>query len=207
MSGVRQSLQNFKTAVSVNHSVSKSDTISAQVNKIPAKQEKQNQWKVNHYEGFQRSGNRAIKKCTRCGKSPIHGRKDCPAKEAECGKCFVKGHYAAMGRSKKTGRRGCEWTNFSQATLLEHNFIARLGNFKQYEFISVYFMLFPMNRLCLTRKMKLFYTHTHTRSRFKIYIYIDKNSVTFSHKTFNADHVRLTSSKDARSLASEGEFL
>ena len=108
MSGVRQSLQNFKTAVSVNHSVSKSDTISAQVNKIPAKQEKQNQWKVNHYEGFQRSGNRAIKKCTRCGKSPIHGRKDCPAKEAECRKCFVKGLYAAVCRSKKTLQRLAE---------------------------------------------------------------------------------------------------
>ena len=29
----------------------------------------------------------------------------------------------------------------------------------------------------------------------------------FNHKTFNADHVRLTSSKHTRSLATEGEFL
>ena len=35
----------------------------------------------------------------------MHGRKDCPAKEAECRKCFVKGHYAAMCHSKKTLRR------------------------------------------------------------------------------------------------------
>ena len=30
---------------------------------------------------------------------------------------------------------------------------------------------------------------------------------TFNLKTFNADHVRLTSSKHTRSLASDGEFL
>ena len=83
----------------------KSDTISAQVSRIPAKQGKQNPWKVNPSEGFQRSGNRASKKYTRCGKSPMHGRKDCPAKEAECRKCLVKGHYAAMCCSKKTLRR------------------------------------------------------------------------------------------------------
>ena len=29
----------------------------------------------------------------------------------------------------------------------------------------------------------------------------------FNHKTFNADHVRLTSKKHTRSLAAEGEFL
>ena len=85
--------------------MSKSDTASAQVSRIPAKQGKQNPWKVNHSEGFQLSGNRASKKCTRRGKSPVHGRKDCPAKEAECPKCFVKGHYAAMCRPKKTLRR------------------------------------------------------------------------------------------------------
>ena len=91
--------------------MSKSNTISAQVNRIPAKQGKQNPWKVNQTEGFQHSGNRASKKCTRCGKSPMHGRNDCPAKEVEYWKCFVKGHYAAMCHSKKTPktgrRRGC----------------------------------------------------------------------------------------------------
>ena len=95
----------YETSRQQSQSMSKSDTISAQVNRIPAKQGKQNPWKVNHAEGFQRSGNRASKKCTRCGKSPMHGRKDCPAKEAECRKCFVKGHYEAMCRSKKTLRR------------------------------------------------------------------------------------------------------
>ena len=72
---------------------------------MPAKQGKQNPWKVNHSEEFQRSGNRASKKCTRRGKSPMHGRKDCPTKDAECRKCFVKGHCASMCRSKKTLRR------------------------------------------------------------------------------------------------------
>jgi len=66
-----------------SQSMSKSNTISAQVNRIPAKQGKQNPWKVNHTEGFQHFGNRASKKCTCCGKSPMHGRNDCPAKEVE----------------------------------------------------------------------------------------------------------------------------
>ena len=89
----------YETSRQQSQSMSKSDTISAHVNRIPAKLGKQNQWKMNRSESFQRSGNRASKKRTRCGKSPIHGRKDCPAKEAECRKCFVKGHYAAMCHS------------------------------------------------------------------------------------------------------------
>jgi len=74
----------YETSRQQSQSMSKSDTISAQVNRIPAKQGKQNPWKVNHSEGFQRSGNRASKKCTCCGESPVHGRKNCPVKEAEC---------------------------------------------------------------------------------------------------------------------------
>ena len=31
--------------------------------------------------------------CLRCGKSPGHSKKDCPAKDAECYKCHKKGHY------------------------------------------------------------------------------------------------------------------
>lgn len=44
------------------------------------------------------------KKCSRCGKSPKHTHRDCPAKEAECHKCKKKGHYAAMCRTKKIVR-------------------------------------------------------------------------------------------------------
>ena len=59
----------YETSRQQSQSMSKSDTISAQVKWIPAKQGKQNPWKVNHSEGFQRSGNRASKKCTRRGKA------------------------------------------------------------------------------------------------------------------------------------------
>lgn len=45
----------------------------------------------------QKSGN-----CKRCGKSPPHSWKQCPAKEAECRKCKKKGHFAAVCR---TGQR------------------------------------------------------------------------------------------------------
>ena len=37
--------------------------------------------------------------CSWCGKTPTHGRRLCPAKEAICSKCHKKGHYAAVCRS------------------------------------------------------------------------------------------------------------
>jgi len=39
--------------------------------------------------------------CSRCGKSPAHGRSQCPAKEATCLKCKNKGHYQAVCRSER----------------------------------------------------------------------------------------------------------
>ena len=38
--------------------------------------------------------------CTRCGKSPLHSRQQCPAREAVCRKCSEKGHYQSVGHSK-----------------------------------------------------------------------------------------------------------
>ncbi|XP_061563112.1 uncharacterized protein LOC133418443 isoform X1 [Cololabis saira] len=40
-------------------------------------------------------------KCKRCGKTPQHPWKMCPAKEAECRKCRKKGHFAAVCRSSQ----------------------------------------------------------------------------------------------------------
>ena len=34
--------------------------------------------------------------CSWCGKTPTHGRRLCPAKEAICSKCHKKGHYTAV---------------------------------------------------------------------------------------------------------------
>ena len=39
--------------------------------------------------------------CTRCGKSPQHGKGQCPAREAICHKCGKKGHYKKMCWSKQ----------------------------------------------------------------------------------------------------------
>ena len=81
--------------------------------------------------------------------------------------CFVCGliHYAADVTVWKSSLLGVdvlcwiqfkgwakfpqpsEWMNFTKATILGHHFIVCLGSFKQYQFISMYFMLFPMNRL------------------------------------------------------------
>ena len=60
--------------------------------------------KVNHKHPQQRGTSRQFKHtksgvCTRCGRSPQHGRQQCPAKDAECHKCHKKGHFKSMYRS------------------------------------------------------------------------------------------------------------
>ena len=42
--------------------------------------------------------------CTRCGKTHLHGKQHCPAREAICHKCSKKGHYQSM----------CKTTNLAQ---------------------------------------------------------------------------------------------
>ena len=37
--------------------------------------------------------------CTRCGKSPTHDFKDCPARDATCHKCSHGGHFKKYCRS------------------------------------------------------------------------------------------------------------
>jgi len=39
--------------------------------------------------------------CTRCGKTPSHGKQACPARDAICHKCAKKEHYQSMCRTKK----------------------------------------------------------------------------------------------------------
>ena len=39
--------------------------------------------------------------CTRCGRSPMHDRQHCPARDAVCHKCSKRGHFKAMCRSSK----------------------------------------------------------------------------------------------------------
>ena len=40
--------------------------------------------------------------CTRCGRSPPHGRQQCPAREAKCHSCGKIGHFKTMCRSTQT---------------------------------------------------------------------------------------------------------
>lgn len=42
--------------------------------------------------------------CYRCGKSPPHGKGQCPAREAVCHRCGGKGHYQSVCRTKQIGR-------------------------------------------------------------------------------------------------------
>ena len=40
--------------------------------------------------------------CSRCGKSPLHPKQQCPAREAICHHCSKKGHFKSMCRSRNT---------------------------------------------------------------------------------------------------------
>ncbi len=40
------------------------------------------------------------KGCPRCGRAPVHGRQQCPAKEETCHKCGKRGHFKVMCRSR-----------------------------------------------------------------------------------------------------------
>ena len=40
------------------------------------------------------------RKCTRCGRSPAHGRQHCPAREETCHACGKKGHFKTMCRTQ-----------------------------------------------------------------------------------------------------------
>ena len=41
-------------------------------------------------------------RCLRCGKSPPHGRQQCPARDATCRKCSKKGHFQAVCKSSRS---------------------------------------------------------------------------------------------------------
>ena len=42
--------------------------------------------------------------CTRCGQSPKHDKRSCPAKDSVCHRCHKKGHFKAVCRSKREVR-------------------------------------------------------------------------------------------------------
>ena len=66
---------------------------------------------------------------------------------------------------------------------------------------------YPINDIILKRRKELVKTVLVTLSGKVLFYNRYKINGTFNHKTFNAGHVRLTSSKHTRSLAAEGEFL
>ena len=65
---------------------------------------------------------------------------------------------------------------------------------------------YPINDVILKRGKELVKTVINTVWESPPLKSLKKINVTFNHKTLNADHVRVTSSKHTRSLASEGEF-
>ena len=45
-----------------------------------------------------------IHSCTRCGQSPKHDKRSCPAKDSVCHRCHKKRHFKAVCRSKREVR-------------------------------------------------------------------------------------------------------
>ena len=58
--------------------------------------------KSDRAQGNQPSFTKKDTKCSRCGKSPIHSKQQCPAREAICHYCSKKGHFESVCRSKHT---------------------------------------------------------------------------------------------------------
>ena len=67
--------------------------------------------------------------CTRCGRSPMHDRQHCPARDAVCHKCSKRGHFKAMCRSSKkvgevhqeTPREECDYDQVFLGTIGTEN--------------------------------------------------------------------------------------
>ena len=93
MSGIRQSLRNFKTAVWVNVQVWVHRSVEYQQNRGNKTNGK---WTTQR--DFSIPDTELARNVHEAGESPIYGRKDCPAKEAEFQKCFVKGQLCATQR-------------------------------------------------------------------------------------------------------------
>lgn len=67
--------------------------------------------------------------CQRCGRSPLHNRQNCPAKEERCFRCNKMGHFGAVCKSKEvstvtveqTQETHCQQDSLFLATLTSHS--------------------------------------------------------------------------------------
>ncbi len=66
-----------------------------------------------------------MSKCSRCGKIPFHGWKECPAKDAECRNCHRRGHFAVVCRSRQQVQEVFEQQDIQEDSLY-------LGEVKDY---------------------------------------------------------------------------
>ena len=57
--------------------------------------------------------------CTRCGKSPPHGKPQCPAREATCHACHKKGHYRHCCKTKESIKQVVVQDDSSDEAFLE----------------------------------------------------------------------------------------
>ena len=87
-----------------SHSVSagqEGSSSSMQVNRPQAQPTEEYRFQTQTYHAKKEKKFR----CTRCGRSPVHDRNNCPARDAECRKCYKTGHFAAVCKSRNAARR------------------------------------------------------------------------------------------------------
>ena len=91
-----------RESVRKQQSVVRGDEGSSSIDAISTKPRKSSGEKQKRPPHQKMSPVPMAKTCSRCGRSPLHGRHQCPAINATCRKCTKKGHFQAMCRSGKT---------------------------------------------------------------------------------------------------------
>lgn len=76
-------------------------TAKSRKQKKPARPQAQNTPnKTDRFKNGSSTADRQSSSCYRCGKSPGHGKWQCPAKDVTCHTCGKKGHYSKVCKSK-----------------------------------------------------------------------------------------------------------
>ncbi len=119
---VKQQQANMRGSPSQTDEKSEMDAVSGPVKRKPTTYNSKQQ---AGYVTKQTENVPNMSKCSRCGKIPFHGWKECPAKDAECRNCHRRGHFAVVCRSRQQVQEVFEQQDIQEDSLY-------LGEVKDY---------------------------------------------------------------------------